>query len=69
MKFSNQEYQFLMDEFGYTKDRIDRMTASELLDLGDDCFGIEEEETVAAGEDSLSIRGETAAAIVTKINR
>ncbi len=69
IKFTEKEYEFIESEFGYTKEQVDGLSPDELYDLADDCFVIEEEETVAAGEDGeLSERGETAAGIVTKVN-
>ena len=69
IKFTEKEYEFIESEFGYTKEQVDGLSPDELYDLADDCFVIEEEETVAAEEDGeLSERGETAAGIVTKVN-
>lgn len=69
IKFTEEEYNFIVEEFGYSKEQVDGLGADELYDLADDCFIIEEEETVAAGDDGeLSERGEIAAGIVTKVN-
>ena len=69
IKFSKAEYDFIEREFGKNQEQVAALTDDELYDLADDCFVIEEEETVAAGEDGeLSERGELAASIVTKVN-
>ena len=68
INFTEKEYQFIENEFGYDKEQVNDMSDNELYNLFDECFVIEEKETVAAGENDLSDRGKTAADIVTKIN-
>lgn len=68
MKFTEKEYAFLKNEFGYSKEDVDGFSEDELLDIGDNCFDIETDETLAAGDGKISERGEIAAALVTKIN-
>ena len=68
IQFTAKEYAWIEAEFGYTRAQVDRLRPEELSDLANDCFVIEEVETVAAGEGDLSERGEIAAGIVTKVN-
>lgn len=68
MKFTETEYAFLKEEFGLSETDVAALSEDELYDLGDKCFEIETEETVAAADGELSDRGATAAALVTKIN-
>ena len=68
MKFTETEYAFLKEEFGLSESDVSALSEDERYDLGDKCFEIETEETIAAADGELSDRGKTAAELVTKLN-
>jgi len=68
MTYTKEELDFLEKEFGLSEKDLAEISEDDLLDIGDQCFEIETEEVLAASGGELSERGETAAALVTKIN-
>lgn len=66
--FNKEELDFLEKEFGLSEKDLAEISEDDLLGIGDQCFEIETEEVLAAGGGELSEWGETAAALVTKIN-
>ena len=68
MEFSDKDYKFLKAEFGLDKESVDSLTDDELIKLQDECFEIEGEEVVKAGNGELSERGEIATRLVDVIH-
>ncbi len=67
VKFTKKEYAFIEDKYGSTKKQVDTYSEDELYDLQDKCSDLEIEAIEAAGDETLSDEGKTAAEIVTKI--
>lgn len=67
VRFTKKEYAFIDDKFGISKEQLDDYTEDELFDLQDKCSDIEIDAIKEAGNNKLSVDGETAAQIVTRI--
>jgi len=61
---SSKQENFIFEEFSITKKQFDKMDDDALSEIYDKLCDIEVDETIAAGEDALSKRGEMAVSIV-----
>ena len=67
VNFTENEYSFIEENFGFSKDEVDAFSEDDYFDLQDKCSDIEIDAISDAGDDELSDDGNTASDIVTKI--
>lgn len=65
--FTENEYSFIEEKFGISKEAVDAFSEEEYFELQDKCSDIEVNAIMEAGNDELSDDGNTASAIITKI--
>ena len=65
LALSSELKKFILDETGVSEQKMEGMSDDDLLSIYDKMCDIEVEETMAAGDDDLSERGEKAVEIVT----
>ena len=67
MIWTQEELQFLKEEFNLSEEQVSALSEDELLGIGDECFDIELEGDLRDGS-KMPDRCGIAASIVTKIN-
>lgn len=67
MIWTQEELQFLKEEFNLSEEQVSELSEDELLGIGDECFDIELEGDLQDGS-KMPDRCGIAASIVTKIN-
>jgi hypothetical protein len=68
MDFTDNDYKFFNDEFGFDRSAIDTMESDEQSDLYDKCLEIELAETPGSNNETMSERGQAAVRLVDLIH-